>query len=130
VAECCRASHRILTNHLRLADDAPDGTLIYEQFVPWVAGNDLGIQLSAGASLAGGRVWLDGADVTAFLLSCFRVGSGSGGQTFSCPVPGGTLSGGDHTLQVELTLGDQTRRRNAVRWTVIPWQAADARSLK
>jgi hypothetical protein len=80
----------------------------------------LGIQLPAGASLAGGRVWLDGADVTAFLLPCFRVGSGGGGQTFSCPVPGGILSGGDHTLQVELTLGDQTRRRNAVRWTVIP----------
>lgn len=171
---------------------APDGTLIYEQFVPWVAGNDtlsflgvsfdagelvakvrivsgnaapgpgeagsldlvmmddfvygepvatqgvtitpesgrifrtaafdlvLGVQLPAGASLTGGREWLDGDDVTAFLLSCFETGSGGGGQTFRCPVPGGALSGGDHTLQVELNLSDQTRRRNAVRWTVIP----------
>jgi len=171
---------------------APDGTRIYEQFVPWVAGNDtlsflgvsfdagelvakvrivsgnaapgpdeagsldlvmmddfiygepvatqgltitpesgrifrtgafdlvLGVQLPAGAGLTGGRVWLDGDDVTAFLLSCFQTGSGGGGQTFRCPVPGGALAGGDHTLQVELNLSDQTRRRNAVRWTVIP----------
>jgi hypothetical protein len=171
---------------------APDGTLIHEEFVPWVAGDDtlsflgvsfnagelvsrvriisgnaapgpdeagsldlvmmddfiygepvategltitpesgrifrsarfdlvLGIQLPAGVGLTGGQVWLDGVDVTAFLLSCFRPGAGGGGQTFSCSIPANTLSGGDHTLQVELALSDQTRRRSAVRWTVIP----------
>ena len=171
---------------------APDGTLLYEQFVPWVAGDGtlsflgvsfdagelvsrvriisgnaapgpdetgsldlvmmddfiygepvatqgltvtpesgrifrtagfdlvLGIQLPAGLSLTEGRVWLDGADVTAFLLSCFKPGAGGGGQTFSCSIPGSTLAAGDHTLQVEITLSDQSRRRNAVRWTVIP----------
>jgi hypothetical protein len=171
---------------------APDGTLIHEEFVPWVAGDDtlsflgvsfnagelvsrvriisgnaapgpdetgsldlvmmddfiygepvatqgltitpesgrifrtagfdlvLGIQLPPGVGLTGGRVWLDGADVSAFLLSCFRPGAGGGGQTFSCAIPGNTLSGGDHTLQVEITLSDQTRRRNAVRWTIVP----------
>lgn len=79
----------------------------------------LGIQVPAGAALTGGRVELDGLDVTAFLLSCFQTGSAGGGQTFSCPIPGNTLPAGDHTLQVELDLSNQTRIRNAVRWTVI-----------
>jgi hypothetical protein len=79
----------------------------------------LGIQVPAGATLTSGRVELDGADVTAFLLSCFQTGTGGGGQTFSCPIPGNTLPAGDHTLQVELDLSNQTRLRNAVRWTVI-----------
>jgi hypothetical protein len=170
---------------------APDGKLIYETFVPWVAGSDtlsflgvsfnagelvsrvriisgnaapgpdetgsldlvmmddfiygepvatqglaltpesgrifrtagfdlvVGIQLPTGVSLSGGRLLLDGADVSAFLISCFRQGTGGGGQTYSCSIPGSTLSAGDHTLQAEITLSDQTRRRNAVRWTVI-----------
>lgn len=171
---------------------APDGTLLYEQFVPWVAGDDtlsflgvsfdagelvakvrivsgnaapgpdeagsldlvvmddfiygepvateglaitpesgrifrsadfelvLAIQPPAGTYLTGGRVWLDGADVSAFLLACFQGGSSSEGQTFSCPVPAGALAAGDHTLQVEIDLSDQTRRRSSTRWTIVP----------
>jgi hypothetical protein len=34
-------------------------------------------------------------------------------------VPRGLLGPGDHVLAVELDLADQTRLRNAVRWTVI-----------
>lgn len=79
----------------------------------------LGIQPPAGSTLTGGRVTLNGSDVTAFLLSCFQTGTGGGGQTFSCLVPGNTLPAGDHALQVELNFSNQTRLRNAVRWTVV-----------
>ena len=46
-------------------------------------------------------------------------GSQAGGATFRCPVPRGLLIAGDHVLQVELNLSDQTRLRQAVRWTVV-----------
>jgi hypothetical protein len=72
-----------------------------------------------GASVVGGRVSLDGADVTAAFLACAIPGSQSGGQTFRCPVPRGILPPGDHVLQVELNLSNQTRLRQAVRWTVV-----------
>jgi hypothetical protein len=171
---------------------APDGRLLYEAFVPWVAGDDtlsflgvsfnagelvskvrivsgnaapgpdeagsldlvvmddfiygepvstaglvvtpesgsifrsaglnlvLAIQPPPGASPIGGRILFNGDDVTAFLLSCLRPSSTSLGQTFTCSLPGNTLPSGDHTLQVEINLSNQTRLRNAVRWTVIP----------
>ena len=43
----------------------------------------------------------------------------AGGQTFRCTLPRGLLAPGDHVLQVELDLANQTRLRNAVRWTVL-----------
>lgn len=71
------------------------------------------------ASVTSGRVQLDGADVTASFLGCMVSGSQAGGSTFRCPVPRGLLGPGDHVLQVELNLSDQTRLRQAVRWTVV-----------
>jgi hypothetical protein len=71
------------------------------------------------ASVTGGRVQLDGVDVTAPFLACLVNGSQAGGATFRCPVPRGLLGAGDHVLQVELNLSDQTRLRQAVRWTVV-----------
>jgi hypothetical protein len=71
------------------------------------------------ASVTGGRVQLDGADVTTAFLACLVNGSQAGGATFRCPVPSGLLGAGDHVLQVELNLSDQTRLRQAVRWTVV-----------
>ena len=103
-----------LADRFSIADKAPQ-TLWFLRW-DWLV---LGIQVPAGAALTGGRVELDGMDVTAFLLSCFQTGSAGGGQTFSCPIPGNTLPPGDHTLQVELNLSNQTRIRNAVRWSVI-----------
>jgi len=171
---------------------APDGSLLYEQFGPWVAGNEtlsfLGVSFNAGELVAkvrivsgnaapgpdeagsldlvvmddfiygepvptqgltitpesgslfrsapltiglaiappagtgivSGRVLLNGADITAFMLSCLQPGSNSLGQTFTCSLPGNTLPPGDQTLQVEINLSNATRLRNAVRWTVIP----------
>lgn len=171
---------------------APDGSLLYEAFVPWVAGNEtvsflgvsfdageliakvriisgnaapgpdeagtldlvvmddfiysepvptqgltitpesgtvlrsspfaltIAIQPPAGAGIVGGRIWLDGTDVTGFLLGCFNIGWSSVGQTFTCSLPGHTLPAGDHTLQVEITLNNNSRLRNAVTWTVVP----------
>jgi hypothetical protein len=171
---------------------APDGRLLYERFVPWVAGDDtlsflgvsfnagelvsrvriisgnaalgpdetgsldlvamddfiygepvatagltitpessrmlrasafdlaLAIQPPSGAGISGGRIWLNGTDVTGFLLGCFRPGSSSIGAVFRCSLPGNTLPAGNHTLQVEITLSNLTRLRNAVRWTIVP----------
>ncbi len=42
-----------------------------------------------------------------------------GGQTFRCVFPRNFLTPGDHVVQVELNLANQTRLRNAVRWTVV-----------
>ena len=71
------------------------------------------------AAVTAGRVWLDGLDVTPNFLSCMVPGSQTGGATFRCAIPRGLLTPGDHALQVELTLGNQTRVRQAVRWTVL-----------
>jgi hypothetical protein len=71
------------------------------------------------AGVTNGRVWLDGADVTAPFLACMVPGSQPGGATFRCAVPAGLLTPGDHVVQVELTLSDSTRLRQAVRWTVV-----------
>ncbi len=71
------------------------------------------------ASVTGGRVQLDRVDVTGPFLACLVNGSQAGGATFRCPVPRGLLFAGDHVLQVELNLSDQTRLRQAVRWTVV-----------
>jgi hypothetical protein len=75
----------------------------------------------AAAGLQSGWIRYDGADVTGALLACLRPGlRGNGGPTFRCTVPGNLLSPGEHVLQVELLFADQSRRRNAVRWTVLP----------
>ena len=79
----------------------------------------IGVQGLQGVGVVGGRVRLDGLDVTSSFLACLTPGSTSGGQTFRCPVPRGLLTAGDHVLAVELDLSNQTRLRNAVRWTVI-----------
>lgn len=71
------------------------------------------------AAVTGGRVRLDGADVTPQFLSCLIPGTQAAGQTFRCPVPRGLLGAGDHVLNVELNLANQIRLRNAVRWTVV-----------
>lgn len=72
------------------------------------------------ANIASGQVLLNGADVTAQFLACVFASGGPSGSTFRCSPPRGFLAPGDHTLQVELRLSDQTRLRNAVRWTVMP----------
>jgi hypothetical protein len=79
----------------------------------------IGVQGLQGAGVVGGRVRLDGLDVTTSFLACLTPGSASGGQTVRCPVPRGLRGAGDHVLAVELDLSNQTRLRNAVRWTVI-----------
>jgi hypothetical protein len=82
---------------------------------------DLAIAIgTAAAPIASGRILYDGGDVTGALLACLRPGTlASGGNTFRCPLPRGLLSPGDHVLQVEVAFGDGSRRRNAVRWTVV-----------
>jgi hypothetical protein len=72
------------------------------------------------AGVVGGSVKLDGFDVTSAFLACLTPGTiTGGGQTFRCVFPRNFLAPGDHVVQVELTLANQTRVRNAVRWTII-----------
>jgi hypothetical protein len=78
----------------------------------------IGVQ-GLAAGITSGYVRLDGGDVTSSFLACMVPGSQAGGYTFRCPVPRGLLAPGDHVLQVELNLSDQTRLRQAVRWTVV-----------
>ena len=78
----------------------------------------IGVQ-GLAAGITSGYVRLDGGDVTSSFLACMVPGSQAGGYTFRCPVPRGLLTPGDHVLQVELNLSDQTRLRQAVRWTVV-----------
>ena len=80
----------------------------------------LGVQAPAGVGLTGGQVTLDGVNVTQPFVACILPGSiPGGGQTFRCPLPRGFLAPGEHAFQVELNLSNQTRLRNAVRWTVL-----------
>lgn len=82
---------------------------------------DLVIGVNAPAApIVGGRLVYDGMDVTAVLVGCLRPGTlASGGATFRCPLPRGLLSPGDHVMQVDLSFADQSRRRTAVRWTIV-----------
>ena len=80
----------------------------------------VGLQAPTGATLVGGSVKLDGLDVTTAFASCIQVGRIiAGGQTFRCAAPRGFLSAGDHVLTVEFNLSNNTRVRNAVRWTIV-----------
>ena len=72
------------------------------------------------AAPIGGQVRFDGVDVTGFILPCFRPGALAGGQTLRCTLPAvATQQAGEHVLQVQVDLADGSRRRNAVRWTVL-----------
>jgi len=81
---------------------------------------DLTIGIDASAPLVDARVLFDGVQMTQGLAGCFPAGgSMRGGPVFSCQVPRQLLTEGEHVVQVEATLADQTIRRNAVRWTVL-----------
>ena len=84
-------------------------------------GFELVIGVASTTPPVSARLTFDGQDATASLVACFTPGSlRRGGTTFSCEVPRQFLTEGDHVLQVVVTNADQTQRRNAVRWTVIP----------
>ncbi|MGE0362481.1 MAG: hypothetical protein AB7H93_15270 [Vicinamibacterales bacterium] len=83
---------------------------------------DLVVALAPWASpIVSGRFLYDGADVTGFFLGCIRGGTltGGAGYSFRCPLPGNLLGAGEHVLQVEAAFADGSRRRTAVRWTVV-----------
>ncbi len=72
------------------------------------------------ATVASAIVRLNGADVTQAFGACAVAGRiVSGGDIFRCPAPRGFLPPGQHVVWVELTLSDQTRLRNSVRWTIV-----------
>ena len=77
---------------------------------------DIVVKLDSAVGIVSGQLRLDGIDVTGPFASCVRdAKNGSGGASFRCPAPRGFLSAGEHVLQVEFNLNDQTRVRNAVR---------------
>jgi hypothetical protein len=81
---------------------------------------DLTIGIDTATALIDARVLFDGVEVTGGLASCFAPGRlKRGGPVFSCQVPPGLLTEGEHVVQVVVTLADQTTRRNAVRWIVL-----------
>jgi hypothetical protein len=80
----------------------------------------IGVQAAPGLSVVNGAVRFDNLNATAAFLACVKPGTiVGGGQTFRCTLPQGGLTVGDHVLQVELTLSDQSRIRNAVRLTIV-----------
>ena len=80
---------------------------------------DIVVKLDSAVSIVSGQLRLDGIDVTGPFASCVRDAKpGSGGASFRCPAPRGFLSAGEHVLQVDFNLNDQTRVRNAVRWVI------------
>jgi hypothetical protein len=79
----------------------------------------LGLQNLQG-TVVSGTVRLDGLNVTQEFLNCVQPGTiVGGGQSLRCTFPRGFLTPGDHVLQVEINLSNQTRVRNAVRWTIV-----------
>ena len=81
---------------------------------------DIIVKLDSAVNVVSGQVRLNGNDVTGPFVSCVRDAQpGNAGQSFRCPAPRGFLPVGEHVLQVELNLSDQTRVRNAVRWTIV-----------
>jgi hypothetical protein len=84
------------------------------------SGFDLVIGVGSQTPPIAARLTFDGAEVTQRLVSCFTPGAlRRGGTTFSCQVPRGLLTEGEHVLQVVVTFADQTSRRTAVQWSVI-----------
>jgi hypothetical protein len=78
---------------------------------------DIVVRLETNLDIIGGQVRLNGANVTGPFASCVR-DAGRGVNAFHCPAPRGLLPVGNQVFQVEFTLSDQTRVRNAVRWTI------------
>jgi hypothetical protein len=72
------------------------------------------------ASIVSGKVLLNGADITSLFLGCVTSSSGFGANTFRCAPARGFLTPGEHIFQVELQLSNNSRVRNAVRWTITP----------
>ena len=73
----------------------------------------------APAAPTSGRVLFNGADVTSAFLACVTqtqqtLGTGS----LVCSLPRGFLEPGEYTLQVQVTLADDTTLRNSVTWFV------------
>ena len=81
---------------------------------------DIVIKLDTAVDFVSGQVRLDGNDVTGPFASCVRDAEpGSAGKSFRCPAPRGFLAVGEHVLQVEFSLADQSRVRNAARWLIV-----------
>ena len=81
---------------------------------------DIVVKLDRALNVVSGQLRLDGSDVTGPFASCVRDAKpGNEGTSFRCPAPRGFLPVGEHVFQVEFTLSDQTRVRNAVRWMIV-----------
>jgi hypothetical protein len=80
---------------------------------------DIVVHLDTNLEFITGQAKLDGNDVTGPFASCVRdARQDNGDNAFRCPAPRGFLGAGVHVFQVEFTLSDQTRVRNAVRWEI------------
>jgi hypothetical protein len=80
---------------------------------------DIVVQLDTNLDFIGGQARLDGSDVSGPFASCVRdAKEDNGHNAFRCPAPRGFLGVGVHVFQLEFTLSDQTRVRNAVRWEI------------
>ena len=96
------------------------GTLITTQLLDVTVVNH-----HADRFLVGGRMLLDGADVTAEFLGCVTDGAGAGrlaagGQSFRCrAVPAGFLRAGPHVVEVEAQMSAGPSLKQAVAWEVL-----------
>jgi hypothetical protein len=81
---------------------------------------DVVIGVDSSAPPIGIQVAFDGVDATQSLVACLAAGAlKRSGTRFTCDVPRGLLTDGEHVLQVVVTDADLTSRRNAVRWVVV-----------
>lgn len=80
---------------------------------------DIVVRLETNLDIIAGQARLNGTNVAGPFASSVRNARRENGvSAFHCPAPRGFLPVGNQVFQVEFTLSDQTRVRNAVRWTI------------
>jgi hypothetical protein len=81
---------------------------------------DLTLILQAGATPVGGSLILNVLNITAPFFACLHTGTlAGGGQTFRCPLAGGTFAPGAKFLSAVVNLSDGSRVGTSANWVVV-----------
>jgi hypothetical protein len=78
------------------------------------------LRAAGGASPVGGSVILNVLNITAPFFNCLHTGTlAGGGQTFRCPIAGGTFSPGAKFLSAVVSLSDGSSVGTSANWVVV-----------